>query len=53
MASTQTTLASNRAVPTTVASKQLKGKVGIIMGRPVELGSALHVRLHKLDPTSC
>lgn len=38
MASTQTTLASNRAVPTTVASKQLKGKVGIITGSTSGIG---------------
>ena len=38
MASTQATLASNRAVPTIVASKQLKGKVGIITGSTSGIG---------------
>jgi 3-hydroxybutyrate dehydrogenase len=38
MASTQTTLASNRAVPTILASKQLKGKVGIITGSTSGIG---------------
>ena len=38
MASTQATLASIRAVPTLVASKQLKGKVGIITGSTSGIG---------------
>ena len=38
MASSQATLASNRAVPTILASKQLKGKVGIITGSTSGIG---------------
>ena len=38
MASTQATPASNRAVPTILASKQLKGKVGIITGSTSGIG---------------
>ena len=38
MASAQATLASNRAVPTILASKQLKGKVGIITGSTSGIG---------------
>ena len=55
MAIRKTTLASNKVVPITVASKQLKGKVGIIHGfYQWNLVWTFHVRLQQApDRTSC